>query len=194
MNAKDRKLIYERIYPWMERLGFSLDEEKSGEWRATGMYFFNKQADDVKYSFELVLDVNTWSKKARMDAAIGYVFNGEIKEPKRYIPIALGVAFRPPLTDHYYDTYEELVGWLDLIQPMAEFCLLAQQVSIDVIYNREDLTFFNTGTEGSDYRAHNIPKAALNAINKRYRVLMDEFPTIAKMLEEYGWSPTKSYA
>lgn len=125
MNAKDRKLMHERIYPWMEKLGFSLDEERSKECRATGWYFFYKRAGNIRYTFEFYLDVHPLIKKQRMDISIGHVLDGEIVGLKKYISIALGIVFRPGLRDYYYDSYEELVEWLDLIQPMAEFCMIA---------------------------------------------------------------------
>jgi len=122
MNAKDRKLMHERIYPWMEKLGFSLDEEKSKEWRATGRYIFNKRIGNIKHSVEFYLDTMTWLKKQRINVSIGYILDGQIVGPERYVHVALGVVFRPPLGDFFYDSYEELVEWLDLIQPIAEFC------------------------------------------------------------------------
>jgi len=194
MNAKDRKLIHERIYPWMEKLGYSPDEEKSKEWRATGRYIFSKKIGNVKYRIEFYLDVWTLMKKQRMHVTIGYILDGEIVGPVRNIHVSLGVVFRPPLGDYFYDLYEELVEWLDLIQPTAEFCLIAQQVSIEAIYEREDYIFVDTRTDTFDYKAHRIPQSGLDALNKRYKTLMDEYPAIAKALEEYGWSPTKSYA
>ncbi len=194
MNAKDRKLIHERIYPWMEKLGYSLDEEKSKEWRATGRYIFNKRIGNVKYSVEFQLDIMTWLKKQRMYISIGYILDGEIVGPVRDIHVSLGIVFRPPLVDFFYDSYEELVEWLDLIQPTAEFCLIAQQVSIEAIYEREDYIFVDTQTDILDYRANRISQSGLDAIKRRYKTLMDEYPAIAKALEEYDWSPTKSYA
>ena len=194
MNARDRKLIHDKIYPWMEKLGFSLDEEKSKEWRATGRYIFTKRIGSVKHSIEFFLDVWALMKKQRMHIKIGYIIDGEIVGPVRNIHVALGVVFRPPLGDFFYDSYEELVDWLDLIQPTAEFCLIAQQVSIDAIYELEDYIFVDTRTDTFDYKACRIPQSGLEAINKRYRVLTGEYPTIAKALEEYGWSPTKSYS
>ncbi len=55
MNAKDRKLVYERIYPWMKRFGFSLYAEKSKEWRATARYIFYEKVGNIRHTFEFFL-------------------------------------------------------------------------------------------------------------------------------------------
>lgn len=127
-----------------------------------------------------------------MNVSIGYILDGEIVGPVRDIHIALGIVFRPRLRDFFYDSYEELVEWLDLIQPIAEFCVIAQQVIIDAIYERKDYIFVDTRTDTFDYKARRIPQSGLDAISKRYRVLMGEYTAIAKAQEEYGWKPVVS--